>query len=254
MTAAAVMVVVVVRVVEVAGPGAQRLQHQRALGGGSATDKLIPVSSCRQVTFASLTTGRRPSCSPRDTCRCARANRSSCPAVIGAAIATRSDSVPAVAIRVSARTFAYDSRPAANSRAVTGSSLSARATRTCSRAVPGASWHFHASHAAHEPISHDAQTSRASKSATSRRNAHVPAARCPASSQISASRCSSGISAGSSLRDGIKSMFHMGLSAIMHSAMYSTIGCRSDIPAPQRNCSETPGSESETRKRGSQSG
>ena len=73
----------------------------------------------------------------------------------------------AVAILVSARTFAYDSRAAANSARISGSSGRARATRTCSRAVPGAIWHFHDSHAAHYGISHDAHPSRLSKSATS---------------------------------------------------------------------------------------
>jgi hypothetical protein len=98
----------------------------------------MPVESCRQVSFGSRHAGR-PSCSPRETCRCARANRSSCPAVIGAANSASSLSVCGAAIRVSARTLAYDSRPAANSARMTGSCRSARATRTCSRAVPGAS-------------------------------------------------------------------------------------------------------------------
>jgi hypothetical protein len=71
-----------------------------------------------------------------------------------------------VAIRVRARTLAYDSRPAANSRIISGKAPSSRATRTCSRAVPEAIWHFHDNHAAHEGISHDAQPPRASKSAS----------------------------------------------------------------------------------------
>src|SRR6185369_14574980 len=106
-------------------------------------------------------------------------------------------SVAGAAIRVSARTLAYDSRPAANRARITGSTRSARATRTCSRAVPEDSWHFHDSHCAQEPISHDAQPRRASKSASRTRNRHVAAARCPASSQICASTRSSGTRAGS---------------------------------------------------------
>jgi hypothetical protein len=78
---------------------------------------LIPVPSVRQVSFGSRQAGR-PSCSPRVTCLWARANRSSCPAVIGAAISARSCSFSGVAIRVSARTLAYDSRAAANSARV----------------------------------------------------------------------------------------------------------------------------------------
>ena len=127
------------------------------------------------------------------TRRWARANRSSCPAVIAVAIWARSASLSASAILVSARTFAYDSRAAANSARISGSPGRARATRTCSRAVPGAIWHFHDSHAAHDGISHDAHPSRLSKSATSSRNRHVAAVRCPASSQIRASRRSNGI-------------------------------------------------------------
>jgi len=130
--------------------------------------------------------------SARDTRRCAVTNRSSCPAVIGPASPARSASVGGVAIRVSARTLAYDIRPAANSAVMTGRQRSARATRTCSRAVPGATWHFHASQAAQEASSQLAHPRRASKSPTSTRNRHVAAARCPASSQISASSRSSG--------------------------------------------------------------
>ena len=80
---------------------------------------------------------------------------------------------------------------------MTGRSRSARATRTCSRAVPDDIWHFHDSHCAQEPISQLAQPRRASKSASRTRNRHVAAARCPASSQICASTRSSGTRAGS---------------------------------------------------------
>ncbi len=152
-----------------------------------------PSSSSRQDTRRAA---RVCWSSAAETCRCARANRSSCPAVIGPAISARSASVAGVAIRVSARTFAYDSCPAANPAQITGSARSARATRTCSRAVPGAIWHFHASHAAHEGKSHDAHPPRASKSPTSSKNRQVAAVRCPASSQICASSRSSGTPAG----------------------------------------------------------
>ena len=75
---------------------------------------------------------------------------------------------------------------------MTGRSRRARATRTCSRAVPEDIWHFHDSHAAQLVISQLAQPRRASKSASRTRNRHVAAARCPASSQICASSRSSG--------------------------------------------------------------
>src|SRR5689334_10613382 len=80
---------------------------------------------------------------------------------------------------------------------MTGRSRSARATRTCSRAVPDDIWHFHDSHAAQLLISQDAHPRRASNSASRTRNRHVAAARCPASSQICASTRSSGTRAGS---------------------------------------------------------
>src|SRR5438105_4717296 len=79
---------------------------------------------------------------------------------------------------------------------MTGRSRRARATRTCSRAVPEDSWHFHDSHCAQELISQLAQPRRASKSASRTRNRHVATARCPASSQISASTRSSGTAGG----------------------------------------------------------
>jgi hypothetical protein len=49
-----------------------------------------------------------------DAVRCAAANRSHCAAVIGPVIWARPASAAGVAIRVSARTLAYDIRPAAN--------------------------------------------------------------------------------------------------------------------------------------------
>ena len=79
---------------------------------------------------------------------------------------------------------------------MTGRSRRARATRTCSRAVPEDIWHFHDSHAAQLVISQLAQPRRASKSASRTRNRHVAAARCPASSQICASSRSSGTPGG----------------------------------------------------------
>src|SRR5580704_15907246 len=130
------------------------------------------------------------------TCRCARAKRSSWFPVIGPASSARSASVSGVAIRVSARTLAYDSRPAPNSPRITGRSRNARATRTCSRAVPEDIWHFHDSQAAQLVISQVAQPWRASKSPSRTRNWQVAAARCPASSQICASSRSSGTEAG----------------------------------------------------------
>ena len=119
-------------------------------GGSRNVPDSDPSSSNRQVRRRRT---RASASSARVTWRCARANRSSWFAVIGPASSASPASVAAVAIRVSARTFAYDSRPAANRARITGRSRSARATRTCSRAVPDDSWHFHDSHCAQEPIS-----------------------------------------------------------------------------------------------------
>ena len=137
-------------------------------------------------------------------------------------------------IRVSARTFAYDSVAAANRARITGRSRRARATRTCSRAVPDDIWHFHDSHCAQLFISHDAQPRRASKSPSRTRNRHVAAARCPASSQIRASTRSNGTAGGSTgdaaaSADGeTEEKTEPGLSV---SNMYSRLARGSDIPA-----------------------
>jgi hypothetical protein len=165
-----------------------------ASGGSRNVPDSDPSSSTRQ---ASRRRTRALASSAWVTWRWARANRSSWLAVIGPASSASPASVAGVTIRVSARTLAYDSFAAANRARITGRSRSARATRTCSRAVPEDIWHFHDSHCAQEPISHDAQPRRASKSASRTRNRHVVAARCPASSQICASTRSSGTRAGS---------------------------------------------------------
>jgi hypothetical protein len=144
-------------------------------------------------------------------CRWARAYRSSWFPVIGPAIPASPASVSGVAIRVSARTLAYDNRAAANSSRITGRSRSARATRTCSRAVPEDIWHFHDSHAAQLFISQLAQPRRASKSASRVRNRQVAAVRCPASSQICASSRSSGTRAGPSRTDSFVSNMNLTL-------------------------------------------
>ena len=57
---------------------------------------------------------------------------------------------------------------------MTGSEVRARATLTCSRAVPLAMPHFHDSHAAHDGMSQSAQPLRASNSAS---NCRKPAGR-----------------------------------------------------------------------------
>ena len=141
-----------------------------------------PSSSCRQVIRPHHSQRARR----RRGSRCGAHGRSA-PAgstVIGPASSARSASVVGVAIRVSARIFANDIRPAANSTESLGSVRSARATRTCSRAVPEVSWHVQESQAAHQGQIHSAQPRRSSKSPSRTRNRYVAAVRWPASSQI----------------------------------------------------------------------
>jgi hypothetical protein len=108
--------------------------------------------------------------------RHSRQNRSVWLAVAESANSSSADSQSGAAMRVSARTFAYDSRPAANAASIRGRTRSARATRTCSRAVPGARPHCQANHSAHERMPTPNQPFRSSNSATSRNQAAVAAA------------------------------------------------------------------------------
>ena len=178
-------------------PAAARSACSTTAPSAAGSLALIVIDPSSPTWTLTRRSAQLASSSVSDALRCAATNRSHCAAVIGPAISARSASVAVVAIRVSARTLAYDIRPAANSAVMRGRLARARATRTCSRAVPGATWHFHASHAAHDGRSHVAQPPRASNSATSWRKRHVPAARCAASSQIRSSSRSNGTSTGS---------------------------------------------------------
>ena len=174
----------------------QRLQQHRALQGRQ------PERARQRPVL--LEPPRQPAPHPgirvtgRVTWRWARANRSSWFAVIGPASSASPASVAGAAIRVSARTLAYDSRaggePGPDHRQVPqrpghpdmlpgGAGGHLALPRQPLRAGP------------HLPA--DAQPRRASKSASRTRNRHVAAARCPASSQICASTRSSGTRAGS---------------------------------------------------------
>jgi hypothetical protein len=104
--------------------------------------------------------------------------------VAACASASSRASVSGVAIRVSARTLAYDTSPRPRAAAISGSSPTARATRTRSRAAPGSSPTFHPSHAAQEgkPL---AQPCLASNSRISWSNRAVAASRWADSSAIS---------------------------------------------------------------------
>ena len=93
----------------------------------------------------------------RWTVRSLRQIVSSCAAVVRSASSTSAASVAGVATRVSARTFEYDSRPAASAASTSGSVPSARATRTCSRAVPRSQPTRHANQLAHDAAPSSAQ-------------------------------------------------------------------------------------------------
>jgi len=101
---------------------------------------------------------------------------------------------------VSARTFEYDNRPAANAASSNGNPTSAVATRTYSLAAPTATEHDHDNQCAQDTTPHCAHPLRRSNSAISRSHSHVDAARRPASEQILASNRSSGTSSASSVR------------------------------------------------------
>ncbi len=164
-------------------PAAARSACNTTAASAAGSRMLMATQPSSRTWTLTRRVARLASSAASDAVRCAATIRSHWAAVIGPVISARSVSFAAVAIRVSARAFAYDIRPAANSAWITGRSASARATRTCSRAVPGATWHFHANHAAHEGRSQHSQPRRASNSATSSRKRQVPAARCAASSQ-----------------------------------------------------------------------
>ena len=107
--------------------------------------------------------------------RLARTITSSCAAVAALAKSINSASDPGVAIRVNARTFEYDSSPVLNASVTAGRSRNARATRTCSHAVAGATPHRHDAHCAADRHSHVSCPPRASYSPSSTNHRHNPA-------------------------------------------------------------------------------
>ena len=130
--------------------------------------------------------------------RYARTSRSNCDAVCTNACSNRVDSGTRSATLVAARTFEYDNRPAANAASNNGNPVNADATRTYSRAAPGATEHAHANQCAHDLIPHSAHPLRRSNSATNRNHSPVDAANRPAKEQIRDSKTSSGTAPGAS--------------------------------------------------------
>ena len=88
-------------------------------------------------------------------------------------------SVSAVATRVTARTFEYDSRPSPKASEIFGSDVNARATRTFSLAAPALMPHCQFSQWAQLATPCCAQPSLRSNSARRARNCAVAALMCP---------------------------------------------------------------------------
>ena len=119
-------------------------------GGSTASITTIPSFRSRRVTVRRARTSSADSAPSRCTARSFRQISSSCAAVVWCASSSSAASVAGVATRVIARTFEYDRRPAPSAASIRGSAPSARATRTCSRAVPGSQPTRHASQLAHD--------------------------------------------------------------------------------------------------------
>ncbi len=128
---------------------------------------------------------------PAPAVRASRTTRSRWLAVPANASSSRSPSVSGVAIRVIARAFAYEIRPVPKATDTCGNVGSARATRTCSRAVRRSIPTRQDSQWAHERNPGPTHPARVSNSASRSRNRHCAAARCPANPTSSAS--SSGV-------------------------------------------------------------
>ncbi|WP_396230629.1 hypothetical protein [Frankia sp. ACN1ag] len=145
-------------------------------GERTALTRSVPSSS---YCHASRGADRRVRSCPR-ACRAHRTSRSICPAVQYRAWVNHTRSDSSSAIRVTARTFAYDRVPAANAARIAGRRSNACPVATCSRAVRRPIPHRHDSQCAHEAIPIPDQPSRRSNAATASSQAHVAAAIRPA--------------------------------------------------------------------------
>ena len=127
------------------------------------------------------------------TCSRRRHVSSSCAAVICVPSATSISSFSGVATRVIARTLEYVSSPRSSAASTDGSSPSLRATRTRSRAAPGASPVRHDSHCAHDSAPDNDHPSRRSKSRSSLSRRRVNASTSAESAAMDSPSCSSSI-------------------------------------------------------------
>ena len=140
-------------------------------------------------------TRRLNSCSSRSVSwrRKARIARSSCDAVqVFVSLSSVTSSTRSAAL-VASRTFEYDSSPAVKAALISGSCRRHRATRTCSRAVPGDSEHAQDSQWAQCRIPPPDHPPDASNSATRLSQVAVAAASCPAAAHIRAHHASAAV-------------------------------------------------------------
>ena len=145
-------------------------------GGNRPCSTTVPSSSCQKVRpRSSCCASARSVSSARFARRWRRTNFSTCCAVPWSPMLRRSASFPAVAMRVSARTLEYPNSPFANASESSGSSVSARATRTFSRAVCVSMPQAQLSQWAQDNAPCAAQTSRRSSSAMRTRRRYVAA-------------------------------------------------------------------------------
>ena len=145
--------------------------------GSRARSNSEPSSAQSQLTERRAVTAAAASA---PAARASRTTRSRWLAVPANATSSRSPSVSGVAIRVIARAFAYEIRPVPKAAVTSGNVGSVRATRSCSRAVRRSIPTRQDSQCAHERSPGPVHAPLASNSASSSRNRHCAAARCPA--------------------------------------------------------------------------
>lgn len=120
-----------------------------------------------------------------------RTNDSTCAAVELNATLSSSCSRSGVATLVSARTFEYDRRPWAKACRMSGTSVRAWATRSCSCAVRSDNPARHDNQCAHDRMPSPLQAWRSSNSAKISKNCAVSAAICPAKPTTRSRSCAS---------------------------------------------------------------
>ena len=170
-------------------------------GGNRPCSTTVPSSSCQKVKprFSCCASACAVS-SARFARRYSRTNFSTCWAVPCSPMFSRSASFSEVAMRVSALALEYPSSPFASASDSSGSSVSARATRTFSRAVWLSMPQAQESQWAQDSAPCAAQTSRRSSSAMRTRSRYVAAWMWAARVETEAARASSSMAEKSLVR------------------------------------------------------